>query len=168
MWRDGTSANENQCSVNMDSGDRGKFSPKAWEVSTLKSIVDKWETFMIQNDGWNALCKPILSLLPFSPRLPHFSDISQSILHLLSSCLSKPPSSYSYRPRKPRPISLRISMGLRCPRTPHSRCKDVRHLPRSPIWNCLHLSRPGAGDDKYGERAGYYRIQRPGDAKLLA
>lgn len=41
--------------VNMDSGDRGKFSPKAWEVSTLKSIVDKWETFMIQNDGWNAL-----------------------------------------------------------------------------------------------------------------
>lgn len=39
----------------MDNGSHGKFSPKQWEVSTLKSIVSKWQTFMIENDGWNAL-----------------------------------------------------------------------------------------------------------------
>jgi len=38
----------------MDIGDRGKFSPKK-EMSTFKNIVNKWQTFMIQNDGWNAL-----------------------------------------------------------------------------------------------------------------
>ncbi|KAE8450570.1 hypothetical protein EG329_006301 [Mollisiaceae sp. DMI_Dod_QoI] len=26
-----------------------------WQMSTLKGIVNKWETFMIENDGWNAL-----------------------------------------------------------------------------------------------------------------
>ncbi|CZT43865.1 probable alpha-amylase [Rhynchosporium secalis] len=41
--------------VDMDIGDRGKFSPRKWEMSTLKSIVDKWQHFMIDNDGWNAL-----------------------------------------------------------------------------------------------------------------
>jgi glycosidase len=39
----------------MDFGDRGKFSPKQWKMSELKSIVNKWQTFMINNDGWNAL-----------------------------------------------------------------------------------------------------------------
>lgn len=39
----------------MDQGDRGKFSPREWKMSTLKDIVSKWQTFMIENDGWNAL-----------------------------------------------------------------------------------------------------------------
>lgn len=39
----------------MDIGDRGKFSPREWKMSTLKDIVNKWQTFMIDNDGWNAL-----------------------------------------------------------------------------------------------------------------
>jgi glycosidase len=39
----------------MDIGPRGKFSPKPWEMQNLKQIVNKWQTFMIQNDGWNAL-----------------------------------------------------------------------------------------------------------------
>lgn len=42
-------------SVDIDIGTRGKFSPKPWQMSTLKSIVAKWQTFMLQNDGWNAL-----------------------------------------------------------------------------------------------------------------
>ncbi|CZR62401.1 probable alpha-glucosidase (maltase) [Phialocephala subalpina] len=41
--------------VDMDIGDRGKFSPRQWKMSTLKDIVNKWQTFMIENDGWNAL-----------------------------------------------------------------------------------------------------------------
>lgn len=39
----------------MDCGDRGKFSRRQWTMSELKSIVNKWQTFMINNDGWNAL-----------------------------------------------------------------------------------------------------------------
>jgi len=39
----------------MDHGPQGKFSPKAWELATLKGIVQKWQKFMIENDGWNAL-----------------------------------------------------------------------------------------------------------------
>ncbi|EKD15443.1 uncharacterized protein L3040_001816 [Drepanopeziza brunnea f. sp. 'multigermtubi'] len=41
--------------VNMDQGDRGKFSPRDWKMSELKYIVNRWQTFMIENDGWNAL-----------------------------------------------------------------------------------------------------------------
>jgi len=39
----------------MDHGPRGKFSPKQWDMSTLKQIIQKWQKFMIENDGWNAL-----------------------------------------------------------------------------------------------------------------
>jgi glycosidase len=39
----------------MDHGSRGKFSPRQWEMPVLKSIVNKWQNFMINNDGWNAL-----------------------------------------------------------------------------------------------------------------
>ena len=39
----------------MDQGDRGKFSPKEWDLPILKDIVNKWQRFMIDNKGWNAL-----------------------------------------------------------------------------------------------------------------
>ena len=39
----------------MDIGEHGKFSPRAWQMKTLKNIVNKWQTFMLDNDGWNAL-----------------------------------------------------------------------------------------------------------------
>ncbi|KAN0104502.1 glycoside hydrolase family 13 protein [Hyaloscypha variabilis] len=41
--------------VNLDHGDGGKFSPRDWKLSELKQVVNKWQTFMINNDGWNAL-----------------------------------------------------------------------------------------------------------------
>lgn len=41
--------------VDMDVGRKGKFSRKDWEMSDLKKIVKKWQEFMINNDGWNAL-----------------------------------------------------------------------------------------------------------------
>ncbi|RSL72439.1 hypothetical protein CEP53_001099 [Fusarium sp. AF-6] len=41
--------------VDMDHGSQGKFSPRKWAMSDLKSIVDKWQTFMYKNRGWNAL-----------------------------------------------------------------------------------------------------------------
>jgi glycosidase len=39
----------------MDHGDQGKFSPRKWEMKNLKAIVNKWQTFMYENKGWNAL-----------------------------------------------------------------------------------------------------------------
>ncbi|KAK9311294.1 glycoside hydrolase superfamily [Lipomyces starkeyi] len=41
--------------VDMDIGVGGKFTPKQWQLSSLKNIVSKWQSFMINNDGWNAL-----------------------------------------------------------------------------------------------------------------
>ncbi|POS86920.1 glycoside hydrolase [Erysiphe pulchra] len=40
--------------VDMDLGDLGKFYPRQWKMSKLKSIVNKWQKFMIDNKGWNA------------------------------------------------------------------------------------------------------------------
>lgn len=39
----------------IDHGSGGKFSAKDWQMSELKSIVNKWQNFMYQNKGWNAL-----------------------------------------------------------------------------------------------------------------
>lgn len=42
-------------SVAVDNGDRGKFSPRKWHLQDIKEIVNKWQTYMIKNDGWNAV-----------------------------------------------------------------------------------------------------------------
>lgn len=39
----------------IDHGAGGKFSPKDWQMSELKEIVSKWQQFMYNNHGWNAL-----------------------------------------------------------------------------------------------------------------
>ncbi|KFY95966.1 hypothetical protein V498_02998 [Pseudogymnoascus sp. VKM F-4517 (FW-2822)] len=41
--------------VQLDHGPGGKFSPRNWALSDLKSTVKKWQEIMIYNDGWNAL-----------------------------------------------------------------------------------------------------------------
>ncbi|KAL7940376.1 glycoside hydrolase family 13 protein [Trichoderma barbatum] len=41
--------------VDMDNGPEGKFSPRPWSLHVLKSIVEKWQTCMYENNGWNAL-----------------------------------------------------------------------------------------------------------------
>ena len=42
-------------SADMDHGLGGKYSRRDFSVTTLKSIVSKWQTFMLANGGWNAL-----------------------------------------------------------------------------------------------------------------
>ncbi|KAI9172031.1 maltase [Paramyrothecium foliicola] len=41
--------------VELDVGPRSRFSPKTWKLSDFKSTVNKWQRFMYDNDGWNAL-----------------------------------------------------------------------------------------------------------------
>jgi glycosidase len=42
-------------SVSIDCGEGGKFTRRDFKLSDLKTIVNKWQTFMIDNGGWNAL-----------------------------------------------------------------------------------------------------------------
>lgn len=44
-----------RCSVSIDAGCAGKFSPGEWTLAELKAIIAKWQTCMIANDGWKAL-----------------------------------------------------------------------------------------------------------------
>lgn len=39
----------------IDHGKGGKFTPQEWQMSELKTIVNKWQRFMYENGGWNAL-----------------------------------------------------------------------------------------------------------------
>ncbi|KAK9433353.1 glycoside hydrolase superfamily [Lipomyces doorenjongii] len=41
--------------VGLDHGPTGKYTPGNWALTELKAIVDKWQTFMQVNDGWNAI-----------------------------------------------------------------------------------------------------------------
>lgn len=41
--------------VDLDHGKEGKFTPGEWQMQEMKSIVAKWQNFMYENKGWNAL-----------------------------------------------------------------------------------------------------------------
>ncbi|KAL6869042.1 hypothetical protein ACO1O0_000365 [Amphichorda felina] len=41
--------------MDIDHGAKGKFSWSEWPLSKLKKTVTKWQHFMYDNDGWNAL-----------------------------------------------------------------------------------------------------------------
>ena len=43
------------CSVDIDVGGDDKFIRRKWDLTTLKHIVEKWQTLMHENDGWNTL-----------------------------------------------------------------------------------------------------------------
>ncbi|KFY00337.1 hypothetical protein V490_01403 [Pseudogymnoascus sp. VKM F-3557] len=40
--------------VDMDNGAGGKFEEQKWELSDLKNIVEKWQTRLYEEGGWNA------------------------------------------------------------------------------------------------------------------
>jgi trehalose-6-phosphate hydrolase len=39
----------------IDHGKYDKFAPMQWTLTSLKSMLEKWQTFMYSNGGWNAL-----------------------------------------------------------------------------------------------------------------
>ncbi|KAM0483547.1 hypothetical protein ACHAPX_002038 [Trichoderma viride] len=41
--------------MTLDYGPKGKFSPGTWTLANLKTVVNKWQRFMYDNNGWNAL-----------------------------------------------------------------------------------------------------------------
>lgn len=41
--------------MDIDHGPEGKFSKGSWDLARLKKTTSKWQRFMYDNDGWNAL-----------------------------------------------------------------------------------------------------------------
>lgn len=41
--------------MDLDHGPAGKFSPRTWTLAELKTVVARWQHFMYDNGGWNAL-----------------------------------------------------------------------------------------------------------------
>ncbi|RSL81112.1 hypothetical protein CEP51_006075 [Fusarium floridanum] len=41
--------------MDLDHGTGGKFTPRTWKLSELKATTHKWQKFMYDNQGWNAL-----------------------------------------------------------------------------------------------------------------
>ncbi|KAL2685073.1 hypothetical protein Neosp_006168 [[Neocosmospora] mangrovei] len=41
--------------MDLDHGPGGKFTPRTWKLSELKATTHKWQKFMYDNQGWNAL-----------------------------------------------------------------------------------------------------------------
>jgi glycosidase len=41
--------------MDLDHGIKGKFTPRTWDLSELKATTLKWQKFMYDNEGWNAL-----------------------------------------------------------------------------------------------------------------
>ncbi|KAJ5565824.1 Glycoside hydrolase superfamily [Penicillium sp. DV-2018c] len=41
--------------VDIDHGKYDKFEPGSWQLTDLKNFFERWQTFMYDNDGWNAL-----------------------------------------------------------------------------------------------------------------
>ncbi|PWY92827.1 alpha-amylase [Aspergillus heteromorphus CBS 117.55] len=41
--------------VDIDHGTYDKFEPGSWKLTDLKAFFERWQTFMYDNDGWNAL-----------------------------------------------------------------------------------------------------------------
>jgi glycosidase len=68
----------------MDMGDGGKFSPREWTLPTLKDIVQKWQTCMQAQGGWNALFlenhDQSRSVSRFTPHRPERRELAAKML----------------------------------------------------------------------------------------
>ena len=41
--------------MDMDHGSGGRYTFREWPLTDLKHIVNRWQTFMYEKNGWNAL-----------------------------------------------------------------------------------------------------------------
>jgi glycosidase len=76
--------------VDMDIGDDGKFSPREWDANTLKKIVGRWQTFMWEVNGWNALFlenhDQARSVSRFTKHRPEMRELAAKMLATFIGC----------------------------------------------------------------------------------
>lgn len=41
--------------MDIDNGPGGRYTHREWPLTDLKQIVNRWQTFMLEKNGWNAL-----------------------------------------------------------------------------------------------------------------
>lgn len=70
--------------MDIDHGTKGKFSPGKFDLKNLKSIVTKWQSFMYDNNGWNALYlenhDQARSISRFASEKPEYRSLSGKML----------------------------------------------------------------------------------------
>ncbi|KAL2824708.1 glycoside hydrolase superfamily [Aspergillus pseudoustus] len=73
--------------VNLDHGATDKFGPREWGLGEIKAIVTKWQQFMHDNNGWNALYLENhdqgRSVSRFGSDRPEFRELSAKMLATL-------------------------------------------------------------------------------------
>ncbi|KAL2827988.1 glycoside hydrolase superfamily [Aspergillus cavernicola] len=78
--------------VNMDHGPTDKFAQRKWDLGELKSIVSKWQHFMHDNHGWNAIYLENhdqgRSVSRFASDQPEHRELSAKLLATLLGCQS--------------------------------------------------------------------------------
>ncbi|KPI34356.1 Alpha-glucosidase [Cyphellophora attinorum] len=76
--------------VDMDIGSGTKFSPRTWDANTLKAIVNRWQTFMWDVDGWNALFlenhDQARSVSRFTIHRPEHRELAAKMLATFIAC----------------------------------------------------------------------------------
>ncbi|KAJ5982790.1 hypothetical protein N7451_012890 [Penicillium sp. IBT 35674x] len=84
--------------MDLDHGATGKFSPGNMHLKDLKSVVTKWQTFMYDNNGWNALYLENhdqgRSISRFASAEPEYRDLSGKMLATFLALQSGTPFVY--------------------------------------------------------------------------
>jgi glycosidase len=84
--------------VDLDQGPLGKFTPNEFSIRELKRIVTKWQTFMLANDGWNAIYQEnhdqSRTVSRYCSDLPEFREVSSKMLATFQLCQSGTPYIY--------------------------------------------------------------------------
>lgn len=84
--------------MDIDHGSDGKFSSREWPLSDLKKTATKWQRFMYDNDGWNALYlenhdQP-RAVSRFASDLPEYREASAKLIALFLGFQSGTPFVY--------------------------------------------------------------------------
>ncbi|KAL2840059.1 glycoside hydrolase superfamily [Aspergillus pseudoustus] len=128
--------------MDLDHGPAGKFTPGQLRLKELKSVVTKWQSFMYENNGWNALYLENhdqgRSISRFASEKPEFRALSGKMLATFLGLQSGTP--FVYQGQEIGMVNL-----------PHSwRIGDFRDLEAINFWNELTQAFPG--DEKLQEQ----------------
>jgi glycosidase len=111
----------------MDTGTRGNFSPREWKMPILKDIVKRWQTFMLENDGWNANYlenhDQSRSVSRFGSDLPEFREYCSKMFATFQLLLSGTP--YIFQGQELGMINLPKERGI----------EEYRDLETHNAWN---------------------------------
>lgn len=82
----------------MDNGPGGRFTRGEFSIPELKKIVTKWQTFMLANDGWNALYMEnhdqSRTVSRYCSDLPEYREAASKMLATFELCQSGTPYIY--------------------------------------------------------------------------